>query len=164
MKSIGFTLIELIIILVIIGILAVSVSPVFFDNSGTQSQVLRQRAMSILRSIQLQAMQDTNNCYIAVVEQNALGEPTSKSTDCSTGSLPAAGESPFTEENNRQIRDSGNVTFSLVGVSSLPGVIGFDVLGRPTGQCSGGCTITLAENSGVSRNLCVNGEGYINEC
>ena len=144
MKSRGFTLIELIIILVIIGILAVSAAPVFFDNSGTQSQVVRQQAISILRSIQLQAMQDTTSSYAAEVSPNTLGAP------------------PFTEENNRQISNVNNVTFSFSG--SLPATIGFDGLGRPTEQCSGGCTVTLVESSGISRDVCINSEGYINEC
>ncbi|WP_322406847.1 prepilin-type N-terminal cleavage/methylation domain-containing protein [Idiomarina sp. PL1-037] len=144
MKLRGFTLIELIIILVIIGILAVSAGPVFFDNSGTKSQVLRQQAMSILRGIQLQAMQDTTGNYSSVVSENTLGAP------------------PFIEENNRQISNADNVTFSFSG--SLPATIGFDGLGRPTEQCSGGCTITFTEGSGTSRDLCINKEGYINEC
>ncbi|MCK7458967.1 prepilin-type N-terminal cleavage/methylation domain-containing protein [Idiomarina aminovorans] len=144
MKSQGFTLVELIIIMVIIGILAVSASPLFISDSGTKSQAFRLQAMSILRAIQLQAMQDTTSQYVAEVSQNTLGQP------------------PFIEENSRQISDVENVTFSFS--EPLPATIGFDGLGRPTEQCSGGCTITISENSGSSRDLCINSEGYINEC
>lgn len=141
MKSQGFTLIELIIILVIIGILAVSVSPVFFGNSGTQSLVLRQRVISILRSIQLQAMQDTNTSYAAAVSEDTLGVP------------------PFTDENDRQVSAPENIVFSFSG--SLPATIGFDGLGKPTQDCNNGCIITLTENSGASREIHINSEGFI---
>ncbi|MGM7448599.1 prepilin-type N-terminal cleavage/methylation domain-containing protein [Idiomarina sp. ST20R2A10] len=138
MKSRGFTLIELIIILVIIGILAVSAAPVFFDSSGTQSQVLRQQAMSILRSIQQQAMQNTDKPIELQVTQTTLGMP------------------PYNNENNLQISNSG-IEFSPADFT-----IGFDGLGRPTQDCEGGCVITLKESSGVDRVISINKEGFIN--
>jgi MSHA pilin protein MshC len=145
MKSQGFTLIELIIILVIIGILAVSASPIFISDSGTKSQTTRLQAMSILRSIQLQAMQDTTGNYSAALSENTLGVP------------------PFIEDNSRQISNTDNIVFSFSG--SLPAMIGFNGLGQPTEQCRGGCTITFNEkSSGISRDLCINSEGYIHEC
>ncbi|WP_417436147.1 prepilin-type N-terminal cleavage/methylation domain-containing protein [Idiomarina abyssalis] len=139
MKSRGFTLIELIIILVIIGILAVSVSPVFFNNSGTQSQTARLQAMSILRAIQQQAMQDTTQAYELEVAENTLGIP------------------PYTDDNNFQISTAGEITFSPVGMT-----IGFNALGQPTQGCSGGCTITITESGGISRAISINKEGFIN--
>ncbi|WP_404398314.1 prepilin-type N-terminal cleavage/methylation domain-containing protein [Idiomarina loihiensis] len=180
MKSQGFTLIELIIILVIIGILAVSAAPVFFDSSGTQNQVLRQQAMSILRSIQLQAMQDTQNCYVAAVSQNTLGQPLTTDNNCSNPKLPSVNQPPSTDETNRQIRDSEGVEFSLSGASPDNDHIGFDGLGRPVIFIKAGdtaveerrvclnepepCILQLTETSGANRNICINREGYIYEC
>lgn len=137
MKFRGFTLIELIIILVIIGILAVSAGPVFFDNSGTQSQALRQQAMSILRSIQQQAMQNTDKDIELRVTQTTLGVP------------------PYNNGNNLQISNS-DIEFSPADLT-----IGFDALGRPTQDCEGGCVITLKESSGAERIIGINKEGFI---
>ncbi len=158
MKSRGFTLIELIIILVIIGILAVSAVPVFFDNSGTQSQVVRQQAMSILRSIQQQAMQNTDKSLqlevLLEVTQTTLGVP------------------PYNNENNLQISNIEGVNFSLSysGSGVLPATIAFDALGRPVvfngsgkevNRCASACTITISERSGVERVIGINKEGFI---
>lgn len=146
MKLRGFTLIELIIILVIIGILAVTAGPVFFDNSGTQSQVLRQQAMSILRNIQQQAMQDTTDNYVVEVSKTRLGIP------------------PYEEDNNLQISNTGDISFSFapsVPQGETPPKFEFDGLGRPTGHCENGCTITLSESPSISRSIRINKEGFI---
>lgn len=137
----GFTLIELVIILVIIGILAVSVSPVFFDNSGTQSQAMRLQAMSILRSVQLQAMQDTapsDRSYQVRVSDSALGT------------------SPYTDDNPLYMDGAEGIRFAPTAV------IGFDELGRPTQDCEGGCELTITEASEQSRRIRINKEGFIN--
>lgn len=139
MKSKGFTLIELIIILVIIGILAVSAGPLFISNSGTQSQTVRLQAMGILRAIQQQAMQDTMQAYGLEVTETTLGIP------------------PYTEDNNLQVSTAGDITFSPAGVT-----IGFNALGQPTQGCSEGCTITITESAGISRSISINKEGFIN--
>ncbi|MCH2456361.1 MAG: prepilin-type N-terminal cleavage/methylation domain-containing protein [Idiomarina sp.] len=138
MKSKGFTLIELIIILVIIGILAVSVSPVFISDSGTKSQTTRLQAMSILRAVQQKAMQDTANEYSVTVTENTLGNP------------------PYNEDNNLQLSNLDDIAFSPAGIT-----IGFNALGQPTLDCDGGCTVTITESSGISRTISINKEGFI---
>ena len=138
MKSQGFTLIELIIILVIIGILAVSASPIFISDSGMKSQSARLQALSILRAIQQQAMQDTANNYSVSVTESTLGNP------------------PYNESNNLQLSNLDDITFSPAGIT-----IGFNALGQPTLDCDGGCTVTITENSGISRTISINKEGFI---
>lgn len=154
MKSRGFTLIELIIILVIIGILAVSASPLFISNSGTQSQTVRLQAMSILRAIQQQAMQDTVQTYSILLTENTLGNP------------------PYNNESNLQISniDGVNFSFSYSDSDVLPATIAFDALGRPVvfngsgnevSRCGSDCTLTITESSGTSRTISINKEGFI---
>ncbi|KPD24248.1 prepilin-type N-terminal cleavage/methylation domain-containing protein [Idiomarina zobellii] len=138
MKSQGFTLIELIIILVIIGILAVSASPIFISDSGTKSQTVRLQAMSILRAVQQQAMQDTMNDYSVSVTESTLGNP------------------PYNEDNSLQLSNLDDITFSPANIT-----IGFNALGQPTLDCDGGCTVTITESSGVSRTISINKEGFI---
>ena len=138
MKSQGFTLIELIIILVIIGILAVSASPIFISDSGTKSQTTRLQAMSILRAIQLQAMQDTVNDYSVSVTETTFGNP------------------PYNSDNNLQLSNLDDITFSPADLT-----IGFNALGQPTDDCVGGCAVIITESSGVSRTISINKEGFI---
>lgn len=138
MKSQGFTLIELIIILVIIGILAVSASPIFISDSGTKSQTARLQAIGILRAVQQQAMQDTVNDYSVSVTETTFGNP------------------PYNSDNNLQLSNLDDITFSPAGIT-----IGFNALGQPTLDCDGGCTVTITENSGISRTISINKEGFI---
>ncbi|WP_417448159.1 prepilin-type N-terminal cleavage/methylation domain-containing protein [Idiomarina abyssalis] len=138
MKSRGFTLIELIIILVIIGILAVSASPIFISDSGTKSQAARIQAMSILRAVQQQAMHDTVRDYSVLVTESSLGNP------------------PYNEDNNLQLSNLDGITFSPTDIT-----VGFNALGQPTLDCKDGCSITITESSGVSRTISINKEGFI---
>ncbi len=168
MKSQGFTLIELIIILVIIGILAVSASPIFISDSGTKNESVRLQAMSILRAVQQQAMQDTANTYEVVVAESIFGVP------------------PYNENNNRQISgvediqfllfhtdDEGITRNILVEQGVFSASIEMDALGRPTvfavkeeersrvGDCDRGCVLTITHSSGISRTISINKEGFI---
>ncbi|EGN74894.1 prepilin-type N-terminal cleavage/methylation domain-containing protein [Idiomarina sp. A28L] len=63
-RSKGFTLIELIIVIVLVAILAVTAGPRFFSDRGVEEATLEPRILSMLRLQQQRAMQDTlNPCF-----------------------------------------------------------------------------------------------------
>ncbi|MDX3775388.1 prepilin-type N-terminal cleavage/methylation domain-containing protein [Chromatiaceae bacterium AAb-1] len=133
----GFTLLELIIVLVLISVLAVTLLPRFFTNSGTAEYLYRDQALSLLRRVQMQAMQctDTAKCPDASVTVSAaVITPNVLHFDALT------------------IDPKDKVTFS-------PGItIRFDSLGRPLPMPT---EIILNINQ---LRLCINREGYIHSC
>lgn len=63
-KPQGFTLIELIIVIVVVGILAVTAGPRWFGKAGTDEAVLETQVLSLLRLQQQRALQDSaGHCY-----------------------------------------------------------------------------------------------------
>lgn len=152
----GFTLIELVIILVIIGILAVAAAPVFIGDDGVQSRAVRERAASVLRNLQNQAMQNTGQCVGGVIALDRLGAATSG--DCVNGFVLATNAA----EQPDRINTTGAVTVSL-NTASLPASFAFDGFGRPLLACSGGCQLTFSDNT-ASQALCIESEGYIHSC
>lgn len=75
----GFTLIELIIVIIILGILSVTVAPKFFTSSGFSEFAYRSDVIAKLRLIQTRAMQQVNeSCHRVKVTSKQLGK-----VDCS---------------------------------------------------------------------------------
>jgi MSHA pilin protein MshC len=139
----GFSLLELIVVLIIIGVLAVSLLPRFFDATGTSEYVYQDEVANLLRLQQMQAMQCTRCAVsnIAVSATSILAAGASCADDSSQALCPAA-------------RD--NIRFSA---SHSP--LGFDSLGRPVG-CGGACQISI-QGSNTLR-ICIESEGYIHPC
>ncbi|RTE86376.1 MULTISPECIES: prepilin-type N-terminal cleavage/methylation domain-containing protein [Gammaproteobacteria] len=155
--SSGFTLIELIIVVVIIGILTVSVAPRFFTGDGsTNVATVHAQALSMLRLQQQRAMQDTAfRCY---------------------GVLTGA-SIQRTASSNTSICDVVAVSEGAIDLSA----VSFTVTSGPT---SGflfnglGCPVSLAHESsieacgsssiqwefasgGSTRYVCIQSQGYI---
>lgn len=161
----GFTLVELIITLIILGILSVTVIPKFFGPDLFDSYTARDQAMSALRTMQLRAMQmtDDNKCHKFIVSSDLIAPP-SPITDTNTCSNTAnAADNPdylsVTLDSSRT-----DVTFDADNAAgSTFTKIEFDDLGRPTldaGNCnSTGCKITVGEVA-----ICISGEGAIYGC
>src|SRR5690554_5618204 len=60
----GLTLVELIIVIVLVGILAVTAGPRIFGSGGVDQVAIERQLLSLLRLQQQQAMQDiANPCY-----------------------------------------------------------------------------------------------------
>lgn len=139
----GFTLIELIVVLIIIGVLAVSLVPRFFTSSGTSEYLYRNQALNLLRRVQMQAMQctDCTPPQISISANAILASVASCADDSSLALCPAA---------------SDNIRFSA---TASP--IQFDSMGRPVG-CGGSCQISVQGESALQ--VCVEAEGYIHPC
>lgn len=141
----GFTLLELVLVLMIAGVLAASLIPRFFSAAGVSEYALRDQALSLLRQVQMQAMQCTDtDCAAPQVQLSSY-------------SLLANGGSCATSDSRALcIAPSGPIQFSG-NFSSLS----FDSLGRPL-LCGGSCQLLISGE--VALKLCVESEGYIHPC
>ncbi|HEX5793699.1 MAG TPA: type II secretion system protein [Rheinheimera sp.] len=143
-KQPGFTLLELVVVLIIIGVLAVSLLPRFFDNSGTAEYLYQDQAANVLRRVQMQAMQCTS-CTTPQVNVTA------NTLIATGGSCPNGGGALEVCVASRD-----NVSLAL----NAP-LLTFDTLGRPS-ACTGRCEITIQGSTQLK--LCIETEGYIHPC
>lgn len=138
----GFTLIELILVIMLIGILAVTVTPKFLTSEGFEEYTYQAQVITKLRAIQYRAMQQTagsfDNCHNIEIQQEIL-----LLSYCSGG-------------DEVKIEPDHNVVFKLTGVITFK----FDQMGRPVCvTCDTGVTITLEGSSDVI--VKIESEGYI---
>lgn len=84
----GFTLIELVLVIVLIGVLAVTAAPRFFTASGYDQVAARDQLIQLLRRAQLQTMNNSAECQIVHVHNNQAYIP-SIAADCA---VVASGE------------------------------------------------------------------------
>jgi MSHA pilin protein MshC len=151
----GFTMIELIVVIILIAIMAATVIPKFFNSTGFQEYTYQAEAITKLRAIQLRAMQDTDStmCYTVLVTKNAMGIPDNCDLTLADG---WQGENKLTGEpgtTNIKVETQHDVIFSPINLAFT-----FDSLGRP--NCST-CLITVKGDSTLF--IKIESEGYIHE-
>lgn len=146
----GFTLIELIAVILIISILAISVVPKMIGSSNFDSFVYRDQMISSLRLMQQQGMQqtDSNSCHQIIVNSDGYGA----SANCSTNTLI-----PDWATKNTGFAIPIDSSVQITGMSTIT----FDSWGR-VAECSSGCTIELTNDD--SALLCIESQGYIHGC
>ncbi|ELR66324.1 MSHA pilin protein MshC [Photobacterium marinum] len=159
----GFTLIELIVVIILIGIVSVTAASRLMGRSGFDAYLARDQAVSIVRQIQITAMQAT----------------VSQSTDFPLRIIAGFGESSscmgmITGASCPSESEAGAVSRIVSGktihvrFSSRQNTIYFDLLGRPvdnSGQrmCQAGCQINLEARDRKSLSICINSEGFIGQ-
>lgn len=153
-KCNGFTMIELIVVIIMLAIMAATVMPKFFTSTGFQEYTYQAEVITKLRSIQLRAMQQTNSseCHTVLVTKDALGIPENCDLMLANG---WQGENKTTGESgttNVKI-EHDEVTFSPINFSFT-----FDDMGRPS--CNN-CVITVKGDSDLT--IIIESEGYIHE-
>jgi MSHA pilin protein MshC len=151
----GFTLIELIVTVIVIGIMAVTVVPRFFTSEGFGEYTYRDELIIKLRAIQLRSMQQTNNvaCQVVSVNSSEIGLlATQNNTNICTGVF--AGDTTTV-----RIVSDNNISFSISeNLSSFY----FSSLGRPIGcVTTNPCEITTTVTGESSLAVLINLEGYI---
>lgn len=162
----GFTLLELIITLVLIGVLSVNAAPLLFGKRGFGEHAYQARLISALQTMQQRAMQDTRQlgfCYqinIFKDGDSAFGPATldyqddsavNQTTTC-TRIINSASELEFVTATNAEILADG------VTITAGPDEVNFNSLGCPD-NCSLPVQIDITGQSTVS--VCVESQGYI---
>lgn len=150
----GFTIIELVLVIVLMGILAVTVAPKMFGSDGFEEHTYQAEVIAVLRSIQLRAMQQTsvasNECHTAIINAKLL----TVGSNCAAISENLEGDAL----NNLQVEidDGHNVTFSTSGMTNNS--FTFDSNGIPA-NCSTPCNITIIGSDTLT--IRIESQGYI---
>jgi MSHA pilin protein MshC len=146
-RNAGFTLIELVIVIIILGILSATVAPKFFSSNGFSEYAYRADVIAKLRLIQTRAMQQVNDdCHKIKITASQLGKAT-----CDT-------PSEFVDQKEQratlvEIDNKDNVTFAPATLE-----FSFDHMGRPE-NCNNPCKITITGEQALE--IMIESEGYI---
>jgi len=158
----GFTLVEVVTVILLIGILAVNVIPRFDSTDSYEAHTHRAQLIAALRLTQQRAMQQTNAndnfCHEIVFDGNRYGIPSRISC---TDVFPAGWKPDAT---GHIVEDRYDITFDINGSASLT-TVGFDWMGRPTQDCvaldgTAGCVINV-KSAVESLQVTIEPEGYI---
>ncbi len=159
-KHDGFTLVEVIVVIILVGILSVTVASKFTGSDSFAAHSYQKPLVSALRLTQQRAMQQTKTsdgyCHQIVfdtVTQQRYGVP--DRTNCAITAFP----NPFNPDaTGLDLSNStDNVTFALVGGGNI---VSFNSMGKPQGNCSGGCLINIASSVDTVQ-VKIESEGYI---
>ncbi|CAH0526868.1 type II secretion system protein [Vibrio hippocampi] len=149
----GFTVIELIVVIVLIATVSVIATSRYFGRSSYSAYTYQEAITSVIRQIQVNRMQSNlsannpNSNYVLVVNSDCIGSV----QGCALGSDG--------DYQRSDVIRSDNATFSLLGNPSS-NQIEFDLKGNPSWSGSGDIKITI-EAEGSTSALCINSQGYI---
>lgn len=163
----GFTLIELIVVIMLVGIISATAASRMSGRSSFDAHLNRDQAISIVRQVQILSMNkpitspsNTNtSCYSLQISPGYLGSPRCDNV------LPGMPPALTTADNNLSLSTEGLAVGNLY----------FDMLGQPfyftgTGEnekrvhacrSSSGCKIIFRSGANETTTMCINQEGYI---
>ncbi|WP_010434357.1 prepilin-type N-terminal cleavage/methylation domain-containing protein [Vibrio cyclitrophicus] len=154
-KSNGFTLVELIIVIIILGIISTFAASRFTGTSSYSTFTAQEQAISVIRQIQVNRMQSNvssaNDSFRLAINSGCLGSVTACSLDLSNS----------VQQSQADAR-SDYVRESDISFSSPNTIVEFDLLGNPS--VSAGVNITInSTTSSNSAQVCINSQGYVRE-
>jgi MSHA pilin protein MshC len=169
----GFSLVELITVIIVLGIVSIAAAPRFFSTDSYAEFALQQRLQTAMRTLQIQSMYDTrpDYCYKMNFVTGAaagFGPPTdnflsgNQTVTCADTidyNIPR-----FLRSDPNELSEQG---ISLVALDSGVSInyISFNALGQAftnAGNCAAGCEVSFTGTD--SAKLCVSSEGYVHAC
>ena len=153
MKKNGFTLVELIITILVIGVLAVTAAPRFLGSDTEEAIALRDRTLQLVRNMQLRAMQNVQDTSCVKITNTVIAPPAGH--NCANPLSTAFDADQVVNASNTdfpfQTADENGDSFSQIR---------FDGFGRPTNiVCSTNCKIQISTFA-----MCLQSEGAIYAC
>jgi len=151
----GFSLIELVSVIVLVSILSVIAAPKLLGTSGYDEFIVRDQLISALRFAQQHAMYDqaTGHCYR--VSTTVHSYTVDRSTNSGTTFSPMS-DVAFALNDSSVVTALNKVTLPVITQR-------FDGLGNPVATCgganSGNQAISIAGSTTVS--LCIYSTGYV---
>ncbi|MBW8189445.1 hypothetical protein K0504_00230 [Neiella marina] len=143
----GFTTVELVVIIIVLGVIAVTAAPRFVGSQGFEETALRDELLQRLRAVQLSAMNGAeSDCHMLVIDANQFGV-----SEMNSESPVASPPCPGTLEH---VSNYSSVTITT-------GQFEFDRIGRPLNSCNGGCDISVEGSGGDTETIRIETEGFI---
>jgi MSHA pilin protein MshC len=169
----GFTLIELIVVMILIAILSVTALPKFLGKAGTEEITVQDQLIAVLRLMQNRAMQNTdpNACHQVLFTASQLGP--AALNPCSTTSSFSLGQQ---NDADQLLLSGSDIRLSLFNASnggaelSPPLRFRFNSLGKPVEDTN--LSQALFNGNGVrfvirgvtNAAVCIESEGFIHTC
>ncbi len=172
--NMGFTLVELIVVILLLAIIGVYASSKYIGGSRFSSAAAQAQVLSILRHVQIASMQSNTSsvntpCRSVFIASDQFGVDSA----CQNQGMASAVLSDYSKDSNQQQLDQIQLNYAFNSASGVISVseLSFDLLGRPimatssatTSLCTiSDCRITINTPSvNESRSVCINSEGFI---
>ncbi|MFB2855588.1 prepilin-type N-terminal cleavage/methylation domain-containing protein [Aeromonas allosaccharophila] len=156
----GFTLIELVLVILLLGILATFAVPKWLGKGGFETQTVRDELLTRLRLVQTVNMHEpADRCTQLVVASPRFAHRTYAA--CPASNDLSSGWTDNLRTRGRLVTPSADISISLDNNNSF--VLRFDQMGRPLGSsCATGCTLLVSDGRETSR-IQIESEGFIHE-